>query len=75
MESRTKKLIGAFVCGILAILTSWTIIGGILFGLIGIGLLVQAYEEKHGDRPWWAKSFVTLWRERGSSENSQDSQT
>jgi len=72
METHTKKYVYATICGILAVATSFTIIGGIVFGLMGVGFLIQGYEAKHGDRPWWTKSFLTLWRERKSDDAPDD---
>lgn len=67
MEQHTKWYLGAVVSGLLAVVTSVTIIGGIVFGLMSIGCLIKGYEAKHGDRPWWTKSFRTLWKERKES--------
>lgn len=64
MENHTRWYVGGMISAVLAIVTSPTIIGAFVFGLISLGCIVKGYEAKHGDRPWWSKSFITLWKER-----------
>ena len=69
MNEQQKYLAAVSISLIAALLTAPTIIGPIFFGLLALGFLIKWYETKHGDRPWWTKSFVTLWRERGESDD------
>lgn len=69
MEKHQRLYGAAIVFGILSLATSPTIIGGIVFGLLGIGALIKGYEAQTGTRPWWSKSVVTLWRERGETND------
>ena len=70
MNDQRKYLAAVSISLIAALVTSPTIIGPIFFGLLALGALVKWYEAKHGERPWWTKSFVTLWRERGDSDSN-----
>ena len=70
MNDQRKYLAAVSISLIAALVTSPTIIGPIFFGLLALGALVKWYEAKYGERPWWTKSFVTLWRERGDSDSS-----
>jgi len=68
MDTSQKYWIGIGVCIALAGLTVVTIIGPVIFGLLALGLFVKLKEHQHGERPWWAKSMVTHWRERKSGD-------
>lgn len=65
MDEQQKYLAGVSISLIAALLTVPTVIGPIFFGLLALGMLIKWYEAKHDERPWWTKSLVTLWRERG----------
>lgn len=65
MNEQRKWLAAAAICFAAAFVTIPTVIGTIVFGLMAIGALVKWQTAKHGERPWWTKSVVTLWRERG----------
>jgi len=59
MEQHTRWYLGAVVSALLAILTGFTIVGGLLFGLMSLGCIVKGLESKHGERPWWAQSVFS----------------
>lgn len=63
MQQKTKAQALLLVGGILTMTLVGAVIG-IPMVLLGAGMLANAHEDEHGDRPWWAKSVFTLARER-----------
>lgn len=71
MEETQKWLAATAISWIAALVLIPTVIGAVIFGLLGIGFAVKWQTAKHDERPWWTKSFVTLWRERGEDKPDQ----
>ena len=66
MNERQKWLAATGISLVATLILIPTVIGSVIFGLLSIGLMVKWLTARNdGDRPWWTKSFVTLWRERG----------
>jgi len=66
MNEEQKWLLATAISLLAALLTMPTIIGPIFFGLLAIGFIVKWQTVKNdGQKPWWSKSVVTMWRERG----------
>ena len=69
MDTERKYWIGIGLSIVAAGVTFFTLIGPVIFGLVALGLFVKLKEHQHGERPWWAKSMVTHWRERKESSD------
>jgi len=65
MNEQQKWLAATAISLVAALVLIPTVIGAIGFGLLAIGFAVKWQTAKHDGRPWWTKSVVTLWRERG----------
>ena len=69
MEETRKWAATAAVLFTLATISAPTVIGPVVFGLLGLGAVIRWQAAKYDERPWWSKSFITLWRERGESDD------
>ena len=66
MNEERKYLAATAISLLAALVLIPTVIGTVIFGLLAIGFIVKWQEAKHGEKPWWSKSVVTLWRDRGT---------
>lgn len=64
MDDQQKYLAATAISLLATLLLLPTVIGSVVFGLLSIGFMVKWQTAKHGERPWWSKSVVTLWRDR-----------
>lgn len=70
MNEQQKYLAATSISLIATLVLIPTVIGSIIFGALAIGFAVKWLSVRgDGGRPWWTKSFVTLWRERGDSDD------
>lgn len=65
MDEQQKWLAATAISLVAALVLIPTVIGSVVFGALALGFIVKWQTAKHGERPWWSKSVVTLYRERG----------